>query len=196
MPYGRFLKAAEALRYDIEELGQQFSASLEQVGHRLSTLQRTGQRGVPFFFARVDAAGTITKRHSATPLQFARFGGACPLWNVHRAFEAHGQIIRQRAETPDGQRYLCLAWAQEKRLGGFRGPVRRYAYALGCAVSDADRLVYAEDLDLSSEARFDPIGISCRICERRDCAQRSVPPVAARIEITPDHREIVPYTIV
>ena len=195
MPYAAFLKAAEAARYDIEELGHAFGASLEQVAHRLSTMQRPRERGVPFFFARVDAAGTITKRHSATPLQFARFGGACPLWNVHRAFEARGEMIRQLAETPDGNRYLCLAWASEKRVGGYRGPVRRYAYALGCEVSHAGQLVYADDLDLS-RASFDPIGISCRICERRNCVQRAVPPLAATIAVPADRRAIVPYEIV
>ena len=195
MPYGAFLKAAEAARYDIEELGHAFGASLEQVSHRLSTMQRPRERGVPFFFARVDAAGTITKRHSATPLQFARFGGACPLWNVHRAFEARGEMIRQLAETPDGNRYLCLAWSGEKRVGGYRAPVRRYAYALGCEVSHAGKLTYADDLDLG-RAAFDPIGISCRICERRNCAQRAVPPIASAIAVPPDRRSIVPYEIV
>lgn len=194
MPYGAFLRAADAYRYDIEELGRAFGASLEQVAHRLSTMQRPRERGVPFFFARVDAAGTITKRHSATALQFARFGGACPLWNVHRAFEANGRIIRQLAETPDGNRYLCLAWSEEKRLGGFRGVTRRYAYALGCEISHADRLVYADDLD-PARAPFDPIGISCRICERRACPQRAVPPLAAGITVPPDRRNLVPYEI-
>lgn len=195
MPYGAFLRAAEAARYDIEELGHAFGASLEQVAHRLSTMQRPRERGVPFFFARIDAAGTITKRHSATPLQFARFGGACPLWNVHRAFEARGEMIRQLAETPDGNRYLCLAWSQEKRVGGYRGTVRRYAYALGCEVSHASKLTYADDLDLVHGA-FDPIGISCRICERRNCPQRAVPPIASAIAVRPDRRSIVPYEIV
>ncbi|KKC37962.1 Cro/Cl family transcriptional regulator [Devosia epidermidihirudinis] len=194
MPYGAFLRAAEAHRYDIEELGHLFGASLEQVSHRLSTMQRPRERGVPFFFARVDAAGTITKRHSATALQFARFGGACPLWNVHRAFEARGEIIRQLAETPDGNRYLCLAWSSEKRSGGYHGTTRRYAYALGCEVSHAGRLVYGEDMDLA-RASFDPIGISCRICERRACPQRSVPPLAASISVPTDRRSIVPYEI-
>jgi len=195
MPYGAFLRAAEAARYDIEELGQAFGASLEQVAHRLSTMQRPRERGVPFFFARVDAAGTITKRHSATPLQFARFGGACPLWNVHRAFEARGEMIRQTAETPDGNRYLCLAWSAQKRVGGYRGTVRRYAYALGCEVSHIGKLVYGDDLDIA-RASFDPIGISCRICERRSCPQRAVPPIASAIEVRPDRRSIVPYDIV
>ncbi|KQX38226.1 Cro/Cl family transcriptional regulator [Devosia sp. Root436] len=194
MPYGAFLGAAEAHRYDIEELGHLFGASLEQVAHRLSTMQRPRERGVPFFFARVDAAGTITKRHSATALQFARFGGACPLWNVHRAFEGRGEIIRQLAETPDGNRYLCLAWSSEKRSGGYHGTTRRYAYALGCEVSHAGRTVYGADVDLG-RASFDPIGISCRICERRNCPQRSVPPLAAAISVPQDRRSIVPYEI-
>jgi predicted transcriptional regulator/transcriptional regulator with XRE-family HTH domain len=194
MPYQAFLKAAEAYRYDIEELGHVFGASLEQVAHRLSTMQRPRERGVPFFFARVDAAGTITKRHSATALQFARFGGACPLWNVHRAFEARGEIIRQLAETQDGKRYLCLAWSAEKRSGGYNGTTRRYAYALGCEISHAGRTVYGADIDLG-RASFDPIGISCRLCERRNCAQRSVPPLAAAISVPQDRRSIVPYDI-
>ncbi|OEO32333.1 Cro/Cl family transcriptional regulator [Devosia insulae DS-56] len=194
MPYGAFLTAADRTGYDVEELAFEFGASMEQVGHRLSTMQRPRARGVPFFFARVDAAGTITKRHSATPLQFPRFGGACPLWNVHWVFGEHnGRIARQLAETPDGNRYLCLAWSEEKHTGGFRGPVRRYAYALGCEVTHASKLTYAADLDLTRG--FEPIGISCRICPRTNCIQRSVPPMDARLEIDVDRREVVPYRL-
>ena len=105
MPYRAFLEAAQITRHDIERLATNFGASIEQVCHRLSTLQRPGAKGIPFFFVRVDHAGTITKRHSATRLQFARFGGACPLWNVHRAFEQPSQFLRQLAETPDGIRF-------------------------------------------------------------------------------------------
>lgn len=194
MPYGRFLAAANASSYDLEDLSYLFDASLEQVAHRLSTMQRPAERGVPFFFARVDAAGTITKRHSATHLQFARFGGACPLWNVHRAFEAHGRIIQQLGETPDGNRYLCLAWSSEKRTGGHLGVTRRYAYALGCEISHAGRLVYGRNIDVT-KASFDPIGVSCRICERRNCAQRSVPPLIGTIRVSPNRRSLVPYEI-
>lgn len=78
LPYGRFLEAAQETRHDLELLADRFGASIEQVAHRLSTLQRPGAKGVPFFFVRVDQAGTITKRHSATRLQFARFGGGLP----------------------------------------------------------------------------------------------------------------------
>ena len=195
MPYTRFLAAAEDCRHDLEVLADQFGASIEQVAHRLSTLQRPGAKGVPFFFVRVDQAGTITKRHSATRLQFARFGGACPLWNVHRAFETPGRFLRQLAETPDGVRYFCLALDVSKPGGAWKAPVRRFAIGLGCEVQHADRLVYADDLDITRAAAFEPIGISCRICERKSCHQRSVPPLERRLTVDPNRRGILPYEI-
>jgi XRE family transcriptional regulator, fatty acid utilization regulator len=193
MPYRAFLAAATQVRHDLERLADMFGASIEQVAHRLSTLQRPGAKGVPFFFVRVDQAGTITKRHSATRLQFARFGGACPLWNVHRAFETPGHFLRQLAETPDGVRYLCLSRDVSKPGGAFLAPVRRYAIGLGCEIAHAGALVYADGLDL--KGRFDPIGISCRICERPECHQRSVPPLERRLSVNPDQRDILPYDI-
>ncbi|MCF8510911.1 MAG: short-chain fatty acyl-CoA regulator family protein [Rhodobacteraceae bacterium] len=193
MPYRSFLEAAQKTRHDLERLADLFGASIEQVAHRLSTLQRPGAKGIPFFFVRVDQAGTITKRHSATRLQFARFGGACPLWNVHRAFETPGHFLRQLAETPDGVRYLCLARDVSKPGGAFLAPVRRYAIGLGCEITHAASLVYSDGLDL--KGRFEPIGISCRICERRDCHQRSVPPLERRLRVDPDTRGLLPYDI-
>ena len=193
LPYRAFQQAALDTRHDLERLSDLFGASVEQVAHRLSTLQRPGAKGIPFFFVRVDQAGTITKRHSATRLQFARFGGACPLWNVHRAFETPGRFLRQLAETPDGVRYFCLARDVSKPGGSFNAPVRRYAIGLGCEVQHADALIYADGLDL--RGKFEPIGISCRICERRDCHQRSVPPLERRLRVDPDKRGLLPYEI-
>jgi predicted transcriptional regulator/transcriptional regulator with XRE-family HTH domain len=195
MPYGPFLAAAQEYRHDLERLSARFGASIEQVAHRLSTLQRPGHKGIPFFFVRVDQAGTITKRHSATRLQFARYGGACPLWNVHRAFETPGRFLRQLAETPDGVRYINLARDVSKPGGSFGAPVRRYAIALGCEIRHADSLVYADNLDLSNASAFEPIGISCRICERKSCHQRSVPPLERRLSINADERGILPYEV-
>ncbi|MGJ8585093.1 MAG: helix-turn-helix domain-containing protein [Marinosulfonomonas sp.] len=195
MPYGVFQQVAEDTRHDLERMADHFGASIEQVAHRLSTLQRPGAKGIPFFFVRVDQAGTITKRHSATRLQFARFGGACPLWNVHQAFETPGRFLRQLAETPDGVQYFCLARDVSKSGGSFRAPVRRYAMGLGCEIKHADRLVYADDMDTGAQADFEPIGISCRICERKGCHQRSVPPLERRLTVNPDRRETLPYSI-
>lgn len=195
MPYAAFLEAANTTRHDLEQLATGFGASIEQVCHRLSTLQRPGAKGIPFFFVRVDQAGTITKRHSATRLQFARFGGACPLWNVHRAFEQPGQFLRQLAETPDGVRYISLARDVSKTAGRFGAPVRRYAIALGCEVKHAPQLVFADGLDVNRAEAFEPIGISCRICERKTCHQRSVPPLERQLSVDPDTRGLLPYTV-
>ncbi|SMH51329.1 short-chain fatty acyl-CoA regulator family protein [Maritimibacter sp. HL-12] len=195
LPYTRFLDAARETRHDLERLADMFGASIEQVAHRLSTMQRPGAKGIPFFFVRVDQAGTITKRHSATRLQFARFGGACPLWNVHRAFETPTRFLRQLAQTPDGVRYISLARDVSKTGGSFAAPTRRFAIALGCEVKHAEHLVYADDLDVTNAAAFEPIGISCRICERADCHQRSVPPLERKLRIDPDARGVLPYEV-
>jgi predicted transcriptional regulator/DNA-binding XRE family transcriptional regulator len=193
LPYTAFLEAAQTHRHDLEILADMFGASIEQVAHRLSTLQRPGAKGVPFFFVRVDQAGTITKRHSATHLQFARYGGACPLWNVHRAFETPGQFLRQLAETPDGVRYISLARDVSKSGGSFTAPTRRYAIALGCEITHAEALVYADDL--MPAKTFEPIGISCRICPRVGCHQRSVPPLESKLTVDHNSRGVLPYRL-
>jgi predicted transcriptional regulator/DNA-binding XRE family transcriptional regulator len=195
MPYAAFHEAAQTTRHDLEILAARFGASLEQIAHRLSTLQRPSAKGIPFFFVRVDQAGTITKRHSATTLQFARYGGACPLWNVHRAFETPGQFLRQLAETPDGARYFCLARDVSKSGGSYTAPVRRYAIGLGCEVKHADAVVYADHMNTGTPEAYEPIGISCRICERKTCHQRAVPPLERQLRVDPNHRGMLPYQV-
>ena len=193
MPYSAFRTEARKLRHDIDRLAQAFGTSFEQTCHRLSTLQREGARGVPFFFCRVDMAGNITKRHSATRLQFARFGGACPLWIVHEAVAVPDRILVQLAETPDSVRYVSMAKGLVKPSGTFERPPRRYAVALGCETSHAGEFIYADGLDLASDRKATPIGISCRICPREDCDQRAFPPSDRTIAVDPDYRGVVPY---
>jgi len=93
-------------------------------------------------------------------------------------------------------RYFCLARDVSKPAGAFRAPVRRYAIGLGCEIRHASALVYADGLDTGNAAAYQPIGISCRICERRDCHQRSVPPLEHHLAVNPDARGILPYRIV
>ncbi|MEQ1498182.1 MAG: short-chain fatty acyl-CoA regulator family protein [Novosphingobium sp.] len=196
MPYASFRTEARELRHDIDRLAQRFGTSFEQTCHRLSTLQRTDMRGVPFFFCRVDMAGNITKRHSATRLQFARFGGACPLWIVHEAVAIPDRILVQLAETPDGVRYVSMAKGLVKPSGSYTRSPRRYAVALGCEAEHASEFVYADGLDLASDKAATRIGVSCRLCPRGDCDQRAFPPSDRPISVDPDNRGVVPYTLV
>ncbi|OHT18280.1 helix-turn-helix domain-containing protein [Edaphosphingomonas haloaromaticamans] len=195
MPYARFRETARALRHDIDRLCQRFGVSFEQACHRLSTLQRPGARGIPFFFCRVDMAGNITKRHSATRLQFARFGGACPLWIVHEAVAIPDRILVQLAETPDGVRYVQMAKGLVKPSGSYARSPRRYAVALGCEADHAAEFIYADGLDTARAAAATPIGISCRLCPRPDCDQRAFPPSDRAIQVDPDVRDVVPYRV-
>lgn len=191
MPYARFREVAREVRHDIDRLRQRFGTSFEQACHRLSTLQRPGAQGIPFFFCRVDMAGNITKRHSATRLEFARFGGACPLWVVHEAVAIPDRIVVQLAETPDGARYVSMAKGLVKPSASFDRPPRRYAVALGCEEVHAPDFIYADTLRTGGVAT--PIGTSCRICPRANCDQRAFPPAASEIRIDADIRAPVPY---
>jgi XRE family transcriptional regulator, fatty acid utilization regulator len=191
MPYAAFRDTARAVRHDIDRLRQRFGVSFEQACHRLSTLQRPGAAGLPFFFCRVDMAGNITKRHSATRLQFAALGGACPLWMVHEAVAIPDRILVQHAEMPDGTRYVSMAKGLVKPSGSYARPPRRYAVALGCEEMHAADFVYADALRPGGTAT--PIGTSCRICPRTDCDQRAFPPAGSAIAIDPDRRRVVPY---
>ncbi len=196
MPYARFRGEARSVRHDIDQLRQTFGVSFEQACHRLSTLQRPEMRGVPFFFCRVDMAGNITKRHSATRLQFARFGGGCPLWIVHEAVAIPDRILVQLAETPDGVRYVSMAKGLVKPSGSYTRAPRRYAVALGCEVEHAREFIYADGLDFTSPAAATKIGVSCRLCPRQDCDQRAFPPSDRPIMVDPDRRNIVPYQLI
>ena len=137
MPYPAFHAAAEALGYDIEVLAQRFNAGFEQVCHRLTTLQRPNARGVPFFMLRVDNAGNVSKRFSSGTFPFSKFGGTCPLWNVHATFDTPDRILNQVIELPDGSRYFSIARTVRRPAAPYPQPQPRYA--IGLAAKSAMR---------------------------------------------------------
>ncbi|ASG22059.1 helix-turn-helix domain-containing protein [Nitrospirillum viridazoti] len=192
MPYGRFLEAAKSARYDIEVLMHRFVASFEQVCHRLTTLQRPGAKGVPFFLVRVDPAGNISKRFSAVPgFHMARFGGGCPRWTVHQAFRNPGQILTQLMRMPDGTSYFAIARTLSK-AGGWKSVPRQFALSLGCEATQAHQLIYADGIDLAG-AQATPVGTNCRLCPRLDCTQRAFPPLNHRLVVDENIRGLSSY---
>ena len=193
LPYRRFLGAAEQLLYDIDLLAQRFGVSFETVCHRLSTLQRPDARGIPFFFVRVDRAGNISKRQSATDFHFSHTGGTCPLWNVYEAFAQPARVLTQVARMPDGRTYLWIARCVSRITGGYGSPERTFAIGLGCDVRHASRLVYAKGLDLTDAEVATPIGAGCRICDRKGCPQRAFPALGKRLQIDENERPREPY---
>src|SRR5690606_33494244 len=73
MPYQAFLTAAQRARYDIDVLRSRFGVSVEQAANRLTTLQRQGASGIPFFMLEVDNAGNRFRRAGAQGFPQARF---------------------------------------------------------------------------------------------------------------------------
>ncbi|MFI6137741.1 short-chain fatty acyl-CoA regulator family protein [Streptomyces griseus] len=195
LPYEAFHTAADEFRYDIERLTDRFGLGYETVCHRLSTLQRPRLRGVPFSFVRVDRAGNMSKRQSATGFHFSRAGGTCPLWNVYEAFASPGRIHVQIAAMPDGQRHLWTARAVTRHRGGWGEPGKTFAIGLGCEIRHAHRLVYSDGLDLDNASAATPIGMGCRVCERLDCPQRAAPPLGRPLRIDQNASTFVPYPI-
>jgi predicted transcriptional regulator len=194
MPYGRFLKACEEMRYSIDRLCGEFGANVEQVAHRFTTLNRPGARGVPFFMLRVDPAGNISKRYAGDQFPFSRFGGTCPRWNLHAAFQAAGQVVTQLIETPDGHRYFTVARTIDRPIksdlsGGL------LAIGLGCDIRHAHKLSCAEGYDLAN-APVTPVGPACAICPRLDCGYRATAPAGRMLAVDRLQKTISPYPFV
>jgi predicted transcriptional regulator/DNA-binding XRE family transcriptional regulator len=194
MPYGKFLRSAEEMRYSIDRLCGEYGANVEQVAHRLTTLNRPNARGVPFFMLRVDPAGNISKRYAGEKFPFSRFGGTCPRWNLHAAFQAAGQVVTQLIETPDGHRYFTVARTIERPIkaelsGGL------LAIGLGCDIAYAHKLHCAEGIDLE-RAPVTPVGPACTICPRVDCAYRATPPAGRKLAVHENRKTISPYPFV
>lgn len=192
MPYERFARAAQARRYDVDVLANLFGASFEQVAHRLTTLHRAGDEGVPFFFLRIDPAGNVSKRLDGAGFPFAAHGGGCPLWNVHSAFRTPSEVLTQWLELPDGQRFFSIARASVPGWGG--SPVPQ-AVAITCAAEHAPRLAYAQGID-PGLVQSTPIGVTCRLCPRQACTARAVPPIGREIMADDQRRAPAPYVFV
>jgi Predicted transcriptional regulator len=190
MPYGAFLEAAGKLRYDVAVLAGRFGASIEQVAHRLSTLQRPDRRGVPFFLLRLDNAGNISKRFAAGGFHFARFGGTCPRWRVHDAFATPGQTIVQPVELPDGTVYLTVSRTVDSVPAPYPEAPRKLAISLGCEISHAPQVVYGDGLDLTNPLAVTPIGVTCRMCERPNCPSRAFPPMTRPLAIDASRKNL------
>jgi predicted transcriptional regulator/DNA-binding XRE family transcriptional regulator len=188
MPYGDVFREAQRTRYDVEGLSGLFEMSYEAVAHRLTTLADAKRRGVPMHFLRVDVGGNISKRYSATGLNFPVGLGSCPKWVVHTAFLTPSTISKQFSVMPDGAAFFCFAKVNAAPVHGSLVKGTVYSIGLGAHAEDAQHFAYADDLPRWAPERAArvavPVGITCRFCERTDCSQRAAP--SYKFAFTPD----------
>lgn len=197
MPYGRFLRACEATGYDLPVLERRFSVSFEQLAHRLTTLQRVGQRGLPFFMVRLDRAGQFSK--SFMGASSARFVGedvSCPLWDAHRAFERGGELVVQFVrldEAGEGQGgWLTMMRSVE---GSGAPGEARFVVAVGIEAVLANDLAHARGQSLRP-ADAQHIGPGCARCHREGCPQRSLPTHGRKLHFDRMRRGTSPFEFV
>ncbi len=193
MPYDEFYEEAVRTKYDIERLAAYFSVSYEQVCHRMTTLQKPGKRGVPFFFLRIDRGGNVSKRFNVTPIQLARFGGACSKLDVHYCFRVPGRILIQTVEMPDHSRYLTINRTVNRPAIRYSTEDKRLAISLGCPVEYAPDLVYGQQQDSVSTQSVTEVGINCRLCPRHNCQQRAHDPFHSSLTINEDRRGVTHF---
>jgi len=177
---------------DVDLLCHRFGTSFEQTAHRLTTLQKPDARGIPFFFVRIDVAGNVSKRFSAGRFHFSRFGGACPIWNIHECFLTPDKTVTQIIQMPDDTTYFSIAKMVVRSNGTYKNPLQKLAIGLGCDIAYAPRLVYAEKYNLNNP-RPSKIGVNCHLCERPHCRQRAHAPLNRIISFDERRRGISLY---
>ena len=192
MPYGRFLRACETAGYDIQLLQRRFGAGYEQVAHRLTTMQRVGARGLPFFMLRIDRAGQVSKAFAgASGSALVDAARRCPLWAIHHAFDRPGRFVHQLAELEDGSRWFTVARSVRHHGGAADVPVAEHVVALGLAAEHAGHMALARGIELSGPA--EPIGLGCSHCQRVECVQRAAPPIGRVLIINERERGLAPF---
>ncbi len=193
MPYSRFLRACESTGYDIELLQRRFGAGFEQIAHRLTTLQRVGSRGLPFFMIRIDRAGRSSKRYAgASASLLIETDSRCPLWKLHNAFDRPGQIVSQVVELEDGGRWFTFTRTVLSNAGRSGAIRAEFAVGLGLDAKLAAPIAAARGLDLVT-GQATPIGLGCRACVRPSCPQRSVPPAGRVLTFNERERGLTPF---
>ena len=169
MPLDRFVPAAIDTGYDPDRLAQMFNVSLVDAMRQLARLPQD-QDHPPIGLVECDASGAISYLKSTSNFTMSRAGLACPMWPLFTALGQPGRPVRRDIVMPDhaARPMRCTAIAEQTLgVGGDRPPVIRATMIVLTepAVGDIDPL---------------PIGPSCRICPRENCAARREPSALSR----------------
>ncbi|WP_428544934.1 short-chain fatty acyl-CoA regulator family protein [Profundibacter sp.] len=162
LPLAAF-QAAVAEGLDPVQLAALFGVDLATVLRRMASLPDVeGQAAVGL--VACDASGALLFRKPVEGFPMPQFGAACPLWPMYQALlrpqvPIRAVVLQTERDSP---RFLTYAVAQPRVLTGFDG----------VQIIEAVMLVIPENRagDLGEDGQ--PVGTSCRICPRADCAAR------------------------
>ena len=168
LPLAPFQTAAREADYDPIALARQFGVPVVQVLRRLAALP-PDQGHPPFGLAVCDAGGTLIMQKPAPGFSLPRGGGICPIWPIFGAFSAPERPLRVLVELPQDpvQHHLCYAVAV---------PSGELSY--GRAVHYRATMLVRPDVAITKDGTSaEKVGMSCRVCPRRECGQRREPSI-------------------
>lgn len=162
LPLAAF-QAAVAEGLDPVQLAAKFGVDLATVLRRLACLP-DGDGQATVGLVTCDASGALLFRKPVEGFPMPQFGAACPLWPLYQALLRPQVPIRAVVQQAgrDAPRFLTYAVAQPRVLTGFDG----------VQIIEAVMLVIPESRAGDLGEGGQPVGTSCRICPRADCAAR------------------------
>ena len=169
LPLERLREAVARLGYAPDALARELGCDLPLVFRRLASLPEPSEAARPGLVS-CDASGTLTFRKPVDGFPLPRYGAACPLWPLYQALARPMQPVRALVEQPGRtpRRFLCFALAAPAGPVGFE-QVPLFASTM---------LILPEELAPEDPAApLLPVGASCRICPRGDCAARREPSI-------------------
>jgi predicted transcriptional regulator/DNA-binding XRE family transcriptional regulator len=169
-PVSRLSEALRPSGSDVIRLSERFILRPSRIMARLAALGAGGS-GVPAaFVVVVDESGGVLSRIPGAGFPFPRLGPFCARLPVFDGIRP-GQPHRAELVLPDGTSFLVVAVAEEGQWREDLPPPRRLAM-IGWRRDDAGFLAGHWP---ALPAR--QVGVTCRLCERLDCAHRVHPPV-------------------
>ncbi len=167
-PAPRLGPAAREMSFDILRLSQRFVLKPSRIMARLAALGAGAADGVPpSFMITLDASGAVISRIAGAGFPFPRLAPLCARLPLFDGLVPGRPVVTEVAFN-DGSLFRTIALAEDGPADNGLPPPRRLSL-IGWRAA-------AQDGAESATAR--PIGVTCRLCERSDCAHRLHPPVA------------------
>lgn len=166
-PASRLTAAARDTGFDVMRLSQRFMLPPSRIMARLAALGASdAESAPPAFMLTLDASGSVISRIPGAGFPFPKRAPLCPRLPLFDGL-APGRPVSTDLALPDGSIFCVTALAEDGVTDPDLSPPRR--------VSLIGWRRHEEENERSASPR--PVGVTCRLCERNDCAHRLHPPV-------------------
>lgn len=153
--------------YAPDVLAREFRVPLHAVFRRLAFLPPSPEAPA-FGLVACDGSGAVTLRKALPGFALPRYGAACPLWPLYQSIARPDMATRSVLETPEGacfQTYAQCVQNEGQRFDGAR------VYKSMMLIRP---IIHSEGISAA-----EPVGLSCRICPRKECEARREPSILA-----------------